>query len=310
MHSSLAKIDLVMNSTSIVKVRDQLPALEEFGAAVKYFPAYTNLAPQPHGVDALLVSFTARGTGRHWMNDAVYPESSGSLGITHYGEVHSIVTDEEGMDIYNLYLDPRARPLPPVPAEFNNMLQVLFASREQFRHRLNRSIHLRFADLFLPLHCLQAMLREMQQPAAGSAAVIDAMLRVFLIACCRNAMEEGMVPSLSDEAPPSAWVLDTYRFLDENYQSPISLDQLAARAHISKGYLCRAFKKQMGLSVVQYLTERRIQAAMQLLQNTDDKILSVALDAGFGDLSHFNRIFKRLTGLSPTVYRKRYRQIR
>jgi AraC-like DNA-binding protein len=296
-----------MNDTSIVRVKDQLPALERFGAAVKYFPGYINLAPHPHEVDALLVSFTARGTGRHWMNDAVYPESPGSLGITHYGEVHSIVTDEEGMDVYNLYLDPRTRPLPPVPAEFNNMLNVLFASREAFRHRLNRSIHLHFADPFLPLHCLQAMEREMQQPAAGSAAVIDAMLRVFLIACCRNAMEEGIVPSLSDKAPPPAWVLDTCRYLDENYQEPITLDLLAARVHISKGYLCRAFKKQMGLSVVQYLTERRIQAAMQLLQNTDDKILSVALDAGFGDLSHFNRIFKKLTGFSPTAYRKKHR---
>jgi len=299
-----------MNSTLIYQKRDRLPALEQYGAAVEYFPGYINLAPQPHGVDALLISFIAKGTGSHWMNDAVYPESSGSLGITHYGEVHSIVTNPEGMDVYNLYLDPRTRPLPPVPSGLTNMLNVLFASREEFRHRLNRSIHLHFADPALPLQCLQTMHREMETPTTGSAVVIDAMLRVFLIACCRNAQEKGMVPSLSDKAPPPAWLLDICRHLDENYQNPISLDQLAVRAHISKGYLCRAFKKQMGLSVVEYLTERRIQAAMQMLQNTNDKILAVALDAGFGDLSHFNRIFKKLTGLSPSALRKKYRQDR
>ena len=88
------------------------------------------------------------------------------------------------------------------------------------------------------------------------------------------------------------------RTLDENYREPITLDHLAGRANISKGYLCRAFKKQIGLSVVEYLTERRIQHAMQLLQDTDDKILAVALDSGFGDLSHFNRVFKKLNHLS------------
>lgn len=293
-----------MNSAPIRTVRDQLPSLKQHGIAVEFFPDYINPEPEPHGVDALLVSFTVRGTGRHWMNDAVYPESPGSLGITHYGEVHSIVTDPEGMDIYNLYLDPRSYPLPSMPPELNNMLHVLFAHREAFRHRFNRSIHLHFKDPALPLQCLQTLHREMMQPSAGSAAVIQAMLRVFLIACCRNAINEGIVPSFSADAPPPAWLLDTCRYLDENYREPITLDQLAARAGISKGYLCRAFKKQMGLSVVEYLTERRIQHAVQLLQDTDDKILSIALDSGFGDLCHFNRVFKKCNGLSPSAYRR------
>ena len=298
----------MMDAIPLERVRDRLPALEQFGVAVEYFTGYTHLAPEPHCVDALLVSFIAKGTAQHWMNDAVYQESAGSLGITHYGEMHSIVTAPEGVDVFNLYLDPRTRPLPPIPSEFNHTLQMLFTSREEFRHRLNRSIHLHFEDPALPLSCLQSMQRETENPTTGSAVVMDAMLRVFLIACCRNAQEEGMVSSLSAEAPPPVWLLNTCRYLDENYQNPISLDLLSARASISKGYICRAFKKQIGLSVVEYLTERRIQAAMQLLQNTDDKILSVALDSGFGDLSHFNRIFKKLIGHSPTAHRKKYRQ--
>lgn len=115
------------------------------------------------------------------------------------------------------------------------------------------------------------------------------------------------VPSLSAKAPSPAWLIDTFRFLEENYQSPISLDQLATRSQVSKGYICRAFKKQIGLSMVEYLTECRVQATMQLLQNTDDKILSITLDSGFGNLSHFNRIFKKLTGRSPSAHRKKYR---
>ena len=296
-----------MKPKLVYQKRDQMPALEQFGAAVEYFPGYINLSPEPHGVDTLLISFVAQGTGQHWMNDAVYPESPGSLGITNYGEIHSVVTEPGGMDIYNLYLDPRVHPLPPIPFEFSKTLQALFASREQFRHSLNRSIHLHFDDPSLPLHCLKTMHQEMLHPSAGTATVIDAMLRTFLVACCRNSLEQGAVPSLSAKAPPPAWLIDTCRFLEENYQDPISLDQLAARSQVSKGYICRAFKKQIGLSMVEYLTECRVQAAMRLLQNTDDKILSVALDSGFGNLSHFNRIFKKLTGRSPSEHRKKYR---
>ena len=295
-----------MDTTPILNVRDQLPSLKQHGAAVEYYPGYINLAPDPHGVDALLVSFTVRGTGWHWINDTAFPESPGSLGITHYGEVHSIVTDPAGMHIYNLYLDPRTYPLPSIPPKLNNMLHVLFTNREAFRHRLNHSIHMHFPDPTLPLQCLQTLHREMTHPSIGSAAVIQAMLRVFLIACCRNALNEGIAPSVADDDQPPAWLLNTCRFLDENYQLPITLDQLAERVHISRGYLCRAFKKQMGLSVVEYFTERRIQHAIQLLQDTDDKILSIALDSGFNDLSHFNRVFKKLNNLSPTAYRTRF----
>lgn len=296
-----------MNSTPIRTIRDQLPSLKQHGVGIEYFPGYINRTPEPHGVDALLVSFTVRGTGQHWMNDTAYPESPGSLGITHYGEVHSIVTDPEGMDIYNLYLDPRIVPLPSIPPELNNMRHVLFSHREAFRHRLNRSIHLHFKDPTLPLQCLQTIHREIAHPEVGFTAIIQAILRVFLIACCRNALSEGVVPSFTADQQPPAWLLNTCRHIDESYQNPITLDQLASRANISKGYLCRAFKTQVGVSVVEYLTERRIQHAMQLLQDTDEKILSIAFDSGFGDLSHFNRVFKKLNNLSPSAYRTRLR---
>lgn len=296
-----------MKSAPIIRIRDHMPALEKFGVAVHYFLDYVNPEPMPHGVDTLLLSFIASGSGHHWMNDAVYPVSPGSLGITHYGEVHSIVTGPGGMDVYNIYLDPRSCPLPSMPPELNHMQQILFANREEFRHRLNRSVHLHFNDPSLPLHCLQVMHREMTNPSPGSATVVAAMLRVFLVACCRAALELGISPSLADDALPPAWLMDICRYLDENYAEPVSLEMLAKQGRVSTGYLCRIFKKEIGLGVVDYLTERRIQTATRLLQETDDKILSIAMEAGFGDLSHFNRVFKKLTGLSPSAYRKQHR---
>lgn len=290
----------------VTGIRDSFQSLETFGVAAAHFPDYVNLRPHPHGVDVLLVSLVVKGCGEHWMNDAVYPESPGSLGITHYGEAHSIVTGPEGMEIYNLYLDPQKRPLPLMPPSLRAIQQTLFFSRAEFRHRLNRSVHLHFDDPEPPARCLETIFREQRHPSDGSAMLIDAMLRTFLILCCRTALTQGITPSLPPDIALPAWLPKIRRILDEEYTEPVTLDELAHAARISKSYLCRSFKKQVGLSIVDYLTERRIQAAMQQLQQTDDKILAVALESGFGNLSHFNRVFRQRIGLTPGEYRRQF----
>jgi AraC-like DNA-binding protein len=294
------------NSFPVTRIRDQLDALKRFGVAAAYFENYVNLRPQPHCVDLLLVSLVVNGHGKHWMNDAVYPESPGSLGITHYGEAHSIVSGPDGMEIYNLYLDPQVRPLPLMPPALRAIQQTLFFSREEFRHRLNRSVHLHFSNPALPVRCLETLHREQQNPSEGSSMIIDAMLRTFLIVCCRTALKQGIHPSLPPGTSLCSWFPKIRRILDEQYAEPLSLDHLAKQARISKSYLCRIFKQQMGLSIMDYLSERRIQAAMQQLQTTDHKILTIALESGFGTLSHFNRVFKQRIGIAPGAYRRQF----
>jgi AraC-like DNA-binding protein len=95
-------------------------------------------------------------------------------------------------------------------------------------------------------------------------------------------------------------------FLDQHYAEPHTLESLARRSRLSRTYLCRAFKSYTGKRLFDYLIERRIQAAMMRLRGAGDKVLAVALDCGFNDLSYFNRKFKQLVGVTPSQYRGRY----
>jgi AraC family transcriptional regulator, transcriptional activator FtrA len=97
-------------------------------------------------------------------------------------------------------------------------------------------------------------------------------------------------------APLMAWVLD---HLDEDLSLPV----LAAKAHLSTRSLSRRFETETGRGALQWLTERRVERARALLEDSTMGITEVAYATGFGSLAAFRRHFTRLTGTTPRSYR-------
>lgn len=94
------------------------------------------------------------------------------------------------------------------------------------------------------------------------------------------------------------------RYIDVNYHRQLSLEQLAKISGLSKNYLCVLFKEYSGRTIFNYIIERRIQNAIIQLLSTRKKVIAIATDCGFNDLSYFNRSFKKIIGQSPSNYRK------
>ncbi|OAX46974.1 helix-turn-helix domain-containing protein [Paenibacillus sp. AD87] len=97
-------------------------------------------------------------------------------------------------------------------------------------------------------------------------------------------------------------VLDALRYMEQNYQTPITRQQLAERAGFSEGYYSRFFKKNVGKSPQEYLTDIRMHHAKRLLTRQQSSIQDVAAQVGYNNPLYFSRIFKKTVGLSPTVY--------
>ncbi len=93
------------------------------------------------------------------------------------------------------------------------------------------------------------------------------------------------------------------RFINDNYRSDIRLYSIAAKAGMSSSHFSRTFKKVMGLSYQEYLNNRRIMKAKNLLRTSPRSISEIALSLGFADTTGFGRIFKKLTGQTPSAYR-------
>ena len=93
--------------------------------------------------------------------------------------------------------------------------------------------------------------------------------------------------------------------LSERLTENLPIPELADSMHLNPQYIMRLFKKEMGCSILQYITSRRIALAVQYLEDTNLPITEVALLCGFDNYSYFTRVFKRFTGQSPAAFRKR-----
>lgn len=95
------------------------------------------------------------------------------------------------------------------------------------------------------------------------------------------------------------------KFISENYDQNISINDVAKHCNYSADYIRHLFKKHTGKTYVNYLTDLRISQARLLLTSTDNNILQIAALVGFDNPDYFTNVFKKKTGLSPREYRRK-----
>lgn len=99
-------------------------------------------------------------------------------------------------------------------------------------------------------------------------------------------------------------------FIEAQYTEPLTLPAVAKAAGLSVSRLAHVFKAQVGMSVTAYLNMVRVKWAEFYLTNSQLRVSETAFQVGFANLSHFNHVFRRATGLSPTEYREQHTSTR
>ena len=94
--------------------------------------------------------------------------------------------------------------------------------------------------------------------------------------------------------------------LRENLDGSVNLSQLAAECGLSVSYFARAFKATFGVPAHQWLIQRRIEHAFELLANGDATLADAALQSGFGDQAAFTRTFRKVVGVTPGLWRREH----
>lgn len=93
-------------------------------------------------------------------------------------------------------------------------------------------------------------------------------------------------------------------YIDENIHDPIVLDEVASEVHMSRYYLCRRFKEATGMTLTEYVSGIRVEMAKDMLANSALRVADIAFEVGFQSLSQFNRCFQKITGSTPTEFRR------
>lgn len=150
------------------------------------------------------------------------------------------------------------------------------------------------------LKLLNEILREQENPAEYSENAMQMLLNQLLIKIARHSKE---VPEPEKENR----ITDVLHFIHHNYMDNITLEDLAARFFISQYYLCREFKRCTNSTIVQYINSVRIIHAQRLFMESSKNITEISKLVGFSNVTHFDRVFKNITGMSPSECKKQYR---
>lgn len=147
-------------------------------------------------------------------------------------------------------------------------------------------------------NCFKLMLFEQLQRREGSAAALWCQLVELLIFLNRIHKEHLKVSSADERTVSFAGSID---FINNNFYRQIKIEELASLANLSYRSYTEQFKRSTGKTVSQYLSESRVAYAKRLMLETED-ILFAAFESGFGDLTHFYRVFKKITGYTPKQF--------
>lgn len=121
--------------------------------------------------------------------------------------------------------------------------------------------------------------------------------------------EENTSSSSSRKESGDLRLKELLSFLQNNYGEKLTLKQIASVIHLCPGECCRFFKRNMGKTIFQYLTEYRIEQSLHRLTQTTKPISEIAYEHGFSSTSHYIDRFKKHTGLTPLEYRKKAKSI-
>ena len=94
-----------------------------------------------------------------------------------------------------------------------------------------------------------------------------------------------------------------FRYIQENYKYDISMQELAKAMNYSEAYFCKLFKQCFSKNFTSYLTEYRVKEAKRMLEQPTVNVKDVGKAVGYMDSNYFARVFKRITGQTPTEYR-------
>lgn len=148
---------------------------------------------------------------------------------------------------------------------------------------------------------LSKLLSEYNSNFKESILYTQTLLLELLINLNRYSSKAG---NLTYPNPLHKKVSEIVKFINENYYLDLSIELLAEKFSISTSYISKIFKEVTDTTIIQYVNNIRIKEAQKLLRNSTMNVTEISLEVGFNNLTHFGRVFKQKTNLSPLKYRQ------
>jgi AraC-like DNA-binding protein len=247
-----------------------------------------------HSFFEICYAFTGRGEFK--ICGEMLELKQGDVFVAKPDEPHEIIadkTDPLGIYFWSYTLVPPAKR----QAGTNDIDTLLRAFLETSR-RLNH-------DMAQMEGTLELLTDEVVKREVGYSQVIHGLVTKLLLDTAR-AVTNVHVPATQLLRPLGDAAVDLMvRYLHDNYDRPVSVQDVAAQVHLSERHARRLFLESTGKTIKQYLTSLRLDVAKQRLLGEDVSVSEIAYAVGFNDVRHFSTTFRNVVGVTPSEFREK-----
>ena len=228
----------------------------------------------------------------------------GDVYLLAQGEQHCYYMDPDiTFQIINIIFDPSIFTALLFPEELAgspvSVLTALYSA--SLRKKIGWALSLPDAPLGEVIHYAGLIERETADRTPGYRLRSTLLLGVLLSLIGQYMYKTAGASGETKSAPN---INRAIAYIDQHYCQNVDLSVLAQLAQCSTRHLTRRFREIMGCTILQYIARLRMERACYLLLNTQESVTAVALAVGIGEMNHFDCMFKRHTGVTPTAYRK------
>ena len=271
----------------------------------KVFKAYYSdcaLGVQPvydHRHSELEISAILTGSGVYKCSENEYMFRAGDVFMHCGNDNHQFLRIDEELSMVVIQFEPRL--IWSGGEWFEPKYLRLFTEKI----RINRHIPAESEAAQNICRLLQESFLECCDHRAAYEIVVKAKLLMMLAEMARYYYNEMTASELLQlKVRHIEHIENSMDYILSNLSAPLTLSMLAKEACMSRSYYSTLFKTLNGVSVWNYITAQRVDMAQHLLESTNDSITEICENCGFNNIANFNHTFKRITGKTPSSYRK------
>ncbi|WP_127534607.1 AraC family transcriptional regulator [Paenibacillus kobensis] len=251
--------------------------------------------------DSYEMYYLLSGGRRYFVRDQTYTVEPGTLVLIPPGVIHRTI-DAPGVpgherilvQFSNSYIDHGMHVM-PLHLEAFNMPSPLLPFTGEEKLQIERLLH--------------QLCEEFSANRSGREPMLQALMSQLLLSVGRAMRQNSSRNVLPDSAssPSEERIQPVIDHILAHCAEPLGLEETAAMFYFSPAHLSRLFRRSTGFTYSEFVQLVRIRNAQELLRTTDRKVLEIAESSGFGNLSHFQHMFRKHVGMTPLKYRKEVR---
>ncbi|WP_300381289.1 AraC family transcriptional regulator [Clostridium sp.] len=238
------------------------------------------------------IFFITDGKGAFYVDDDIVKVNKWDLVIINPNCLHTEKSSylDTPLEYFVLGIDNLLLNLPKSPTLVTNM------DKADLYKTLNLS-----SQKDVMLSYFNRLIDEIENKKLNYQLACKSILMLFLTDILRINATLNFVEKSNDKINLECLKIKNY--IDAHYSQNITLDYLASMSYMNKYHLVHTFKKQIGISPINYVIKKRIDESKNLLETTSYSVRDISAIAGFANSSYFSQIFKKTTGVSPKEYR-------